>query len=411
LAPGAPDVTINGVTRRATPRRAHPDRSFRPTAVFGFALVHLLALGVFFVGFSWQGVLLCLGSYYLRMFAITAGFHRYFSHRSYRLSRVPQFLLALLGQTAAQKGVLWWAAHHRHHHKFSDLPQDLHSPVQDGFWWSHIGWILSGQFDETRLDLIPDFAKFPELRWLDRNQYAPALLYGLASYLLFGWTGLFWGFFLSTVLLWHGTFSINSVMHVFGRRVFPTRDQSRNSMIFALVTMGEGWHNNHHYYPSSAAQGFVWWQVDFSYYLLWLLERARLVKALRRAPSAAASRILDAARTTKSRLDAAWDAAGESAADRIEQLSKRWDEIGERARASAHEALADLEAARANAAQRVEALQREYFSALERAGSAAEKRLDELRAEIDRARQQLAETLERLVSAAEARLVPSPTLA
>ncbi len=397
------------MSARVGARRAHADRSFRPSSAFGFALVHLLALGVLAVGYSWKGVLLCIGSYYLRMFAITAGFHRYFAHRSYRLSRLPQFLLAFLGQTAAQKGVLWWAAHHRHHHKFSDLPQDLHSPVQDGFFWSHIGWILSGQFEETRLDLIPDFAKFPELRWLNRNQYAPVLLYALAAWLLFGWTGFFWGFCLSTVLLWHGTFSINSVMHVFGKRVFPTRDQSRNSMIFALVTMGEGWHNNHHYYPSSAAQGFVWWQVDASYYLLWLLERAKLVKGLRRAPSAAVTKVLDTERTTKSRLDAALDAAGDGAADRIERLSKRWDEIAERARSSAQEALAELEAARANAARRVEVLQEEYFAALDRAGTAAEKRLEELRAEIDRARLHLAETLDRLVAAGEERLGPSPT--
>jgi stearoyl-CoA desaturase (Delta-9 desaturase) len=400
---------MEAMSSRVGAHRAHADRSIRFSAAFGFALVHVLALGVFAVGFSWKGVLLCVGSYALRMFAITAGFHRYFAHRSYRLSRVPQFLLAFLGQTSAQKGVLWWAAHHRHHHKFSDLPQDLHSPVQDGFWWSHIGWILSGQYEETRLDLIPDFAKFPELRWLDRNQYAPVFLYGFASWVLFGWTGLFWGFFLSTVLLWHGTFSINSVMHVFGKRVFPTRDQSRNSMIFALVTMGEGWHNNHHYYPSSAAQGFAWWQVDVSFYLLWLLERVRLVKGLRRAPSAAVTKVLDAARTSKSRLDAALDAAGEGAADRIERLSKRWDEIADRARASAQEALAELEAARASAAHRVEALQEEYFTALDRAGSAAEKHLEELRAEIDRARLQLAETLDRLVSTAEARLGSSPS--
>ena len=389
------------MTSRVGARWAHADRSIRLSAIVGFALVHVLALGVFAVGFSWTGVLLCVGSYYLRMFAITAGFHRYFAHRTYRLSRLPQFLLAFLGQTAAQKGVLWWAAHHRHHHKYSDLPQDLHSPVQDGFYWSHIGWILSGQFEETRLDLIPDFAKFPELRWLDRNQYAPVLLYAFASWAVFGWTGLFWGFFLSTVFLWHGTFSINSVMHVFGRRVFPTRDQSRNSMIFAFVTMGEGWHNNHHYYPSSAAQGFVWWQVDATYYLLWLLERVRLVKGLRRAPSAVVTKVLDAARAAQSRLDAAWNAAGGNVAERIDRLSKRWDEIGERAKANTAEALADLEAARASAAQRVEALQEEYFAALDRAGTAAEKRLEELRSEIDRARQHLAETLDRLVAAAE----------
>src|SRR5664279_1344947 len=187
-----------------------PQHVVRPSAVAGFLLVHVAAIaGVVFVGFSWTGVALCVASYYLRMFAITAGFHRYFSHRSYRLARVPQFLLAFLGQTSAQKGVLWWAANHRHHHKYSDRPEDIHSPLQKGFWWSHMGWILARDHADSDPSGIPDFAKYPELVWLDRNQYVPTLLYGVALYFAFGWTGLFYGYFLSTVLLWHGTFSIN----------------------------------------------------------------------------------------------------------------------------------------------------------------------------------------------------------
>jgi stearoyl-CoA desaturase (delta-9 desaturase) len=386
--------------RGAAVRRAHPDRSIRLSAAFGFLLVHLLALGVFAVGFSWKGVALCLGSYYFRMFFVTAGFHRYFAHRTYRLGRGPQFLLAFLAQTSAQKGVLWWAGHHRHHHKWSDTPKDLHSPLQDGFFWSHIGWILSGQFDETELSLIPDFGKLPELRWLDRNQYAPVLLYALATWLLFGWTGLFWGFFLSTVLLWHGTFAINSLMHVFGRRVFPTRDTSRNSFILALVTMGEGWHNNHHYYPSSAAQGFRWWQVDATFYLLWLLERARIVKDLRRAPAPAATE--SALQAARARIEA----AGEELAERIEQLSRRWDELADRARASAAEAVADLEEARLNALRRLEVLQADYTAAVERAGSRTGKRLAALHEEIDWTREHLAGVLASLVETAERALSP-----
>ncbi len=381
---------------------AHQDRSIRPAAAIGFLLVHVLALGVFFVGFSWTGVALCLGSYYLRMFAITAGLHRYFAHRTYRLGRTPQFLLALLAQTSAQKGVLWWAAHHRHHHKWSDTPKDLHSPLQDGFWWSHIGWILSGRYDETNLALIPDFAKFPELRALDRNQYAPVLVYALAAWAVFGWTGLFWGFFLSTVLLWHGTFFINSLTHVFGRRAFPTNDTSRNSFLLAVVTMGEGWHNNHHYYPSSAAQGFRWWQLDVTYYVLWLLERIRIVKGLRPAPSPAViTSALPAART---RLEA----AGDEMAERIERLSRRWDELADRARSSAQEAVTDLEEARRNAVRRLELLQAEYGAAMDRAGSRAEKRLAKMREEIDRTRMHLAEVLATLVETAEGALSRAP---
>jgi stearoyl-CoA desaturase (delta-9 desaturase) len=365
----------------------------RFTAVFGFALVHVAAVaGVAILGVSWKGVALAVGSYYLRMFAITAGFHRYFSHRSYRLGRVPQFLLALLGQTAAQKGVLWWASNHRHHHKYSDTPEDIHSPKQDGFWWSHIGWILSGRYDETDFSRIPDLAKFPELRWLDRNQYAATMVYGILSWLLFGWTGLVWGYFVATVFLWHGTFTINSVMHVFGRRVFPTTDTSRNSMIFALVTMGEGWHNNHHFYPSSAAQGFRWWQLDASFYLLWAGEKLGLVKSLRRAPAA----------PVIARLLAGAGAAGTHlAADAADALTARWEEIRSAASVAAHAALVELEAARLRASARLERLQEDYAAARARAGAAAEHTLEELRAEIESARRELHETLRRLVEQAE----------
>ena len=263
---------------------APPSRRIRAASLAGFLVVHVAALGVFALGFSWKGIALCLGSYYLRMFAVTAGFHRYFSHRTYRLSRVPQFLLAVLGQTAAQKGVLWWASHHRHHHRYSDRPEDIHSPMQGGFWWAHIGWILSPDYEKTDYSRVPDLAKYPELVWLDQHEYLATILYGVALYLGFGPVGLFYGYFLSTVFLWHGTFTINSVMHLFGRRVFATTDDSRNSFLFSLLTMGEGWHNNHHWAPGSAAQGFRWWEIDPSYYLLWLGERLGLVKNLNRPP-------------------------------------------------------------------------------------------------------------------------------
>ncbi len=370
------------------PARPH---HVRLVAASGFALVHVAAVvGVAVVGLSWKGVALAVASYYLRMFAITAGFHRYFSHKSYRLARVPQFLLAVLGQTAAQKGVLWWASNHRHHHKYSDTPEDIHSPKQDGFWWSHIGWILSGKYDATDFSRIPDLARFPELRWLDRNQYAATMLYALLTWAAFGWTGLVWAYFVATVFLWHGTFTINSVMHVFGRRVFPTNDTSRNSMIFALATMGEGWHNNHHFYPSSAAQGFRWWQLDASYYLLWLGEKAGVVKGLRRAPTPAViARLTAGARAPKLAFDAA------------DALATRWEEIRSAASVAAHAALVELEAARLRASARLERLQEDYAAARARAGAAAEQKLEELRAEIEGTRRDLHDTLQRLVEQAE----------
>lgn len=261
---------------------------FHLSSIIGFTIIHLSALGVFALGFSWRGVVLCLVSYWVRMFGVTAGFHRYFSHRAYRMNRFWQFMMAFLAMTSAQKGVLWWAATHRHHHRYSDQPEDLHSPVQQGFWWSHIGWILARDEGEPDFSRIPDLVKYPELRWLEKNQYVPTMLYAVALALLFGPEGLVYGYFLSTVLLWHGTFAINSVMHVFGKRVYDTADDSRNSMIFALLTLGEGWHNNHHHAPGSAAQGFHWWQIDVSYYGLLLLEKLRIVSALNRAPQASA---------------------------------------------------------------------------------------------------------------------------
>lgn len=373
----------------------------RPAAVAGFALVHVASLGVLAVGFSWEGVALCLGSYYLRMFAITAGFHRYFSHRSYHLGRVSQFVMAFLGQTSAQKGVLWWASNHRHHHRYSDRPEDIHSPRQRGFWWSHMGWILAADHEETEESRIPDLLKFPELRWLDRNAYLATMLYALALYFAFSWTGLFYGYFLSTVLLWHGTFTINSVMHVFGKRVFATSDDSRNSMIFALVTMGEGWHNNHHHYPGSAAQGFRWWQIDMSYYLLWLGERVGLVTNLRRVPERLRRSASETFLETRARFDAALDAAGTRMGERVEQLSRRWEEMRDAARLSAHEAVVDLEAKRVHAAERLAALQADYAARKAEVAAAADQRLAELRAEIERLRAYLEEILSKLIEAAE----------
>lgn len=375
-------------------------RDIRPTAATGFAIVHLLALGIFWVGFSWTGVALCIGSYYLRMFAITAGFHRYFSHRTYKLNRFWQFMLALLGQTAAQKGVLWWAAHHRHHHKYSDQPEDIHSPIQRGFWWSHIGWILADDHHSTDYSKVSDLTKYPELRWLNRHQYFATVVYAIALFLAFGWTGLFYGYFLSTVLLWHGTFSINSVMHVFGRRVFETEDDSRNSMIFALVTMGEGWHNNHHYYPGSAAQGFRWWQVDASYYLLKLASLFGIVRSLRGAPTGA----------QLSRQRVSVEEAQAEVNEKIEALSQRWSELRHTVRVAADHALFDLEQRRVKAVATLDVLQAEYAAARTRAGKAADLRMRELAQEIERVRLQLADTLERLVSAAQG-FAPEATFA
>lgn len=248
-----------------------------------FFIVHLLPLAVLYTGMRWRDAALCVALYYGRMFFITAGYHRYFAHRGYKLGRVMQFLMALGGTTAVQKGPLWWAGNHRVHHKFSDTERDVHSP-KHGFLWSHVGWILCSRYDRTPVEAIKDFAKYPELRFLDRYHLLAPIALGAACFFAGGASALFGGFFLSTVLLWHGTFTINSLAHVFGRRRFATSDTSKNSLILALITMGEGWHNNHHYFPTTANQGFYWFEVDMSYYLLKLMSFVGLARDLRRPP-------------------------------------------------------------------------------------------------------------------------------
>jgi stearoyl-CoA desaturase (delta-9 desaturase) len=248
-----------------------------------FFTVHLLPLLVIFTGISRTAMLLFAVTYFGRMFIITAGYHRYFAHKSYRLNRFWQFVLAYLCTTAAQKGPLWWSGHHRNHHKFSDTPRDIHSP-RSGFWWSHVGWILSNRYSETPYEDIKDFAKYPELVWLNKHDWVGPWSLGVVCFLIGGWSGLVVGLFASTVLLWHTTFLVNSAAHVFGRRRYETEDTSRNSLLIALVTGGEGWHNNHHRYQSSARQGFRWWQIDTTYYGLWLLSKIGIVKDLRPVP-------------------------------------------------------------------------------------------------------------------------------
>ncbi len=260
------------------------DRSINWLKSLPFILMHLAVFTVFFVHFSWSSVLLCLALYYVRMFTITAGYHRYFAHRTYKMGRIPQFLMAWVGSTAIQKGVLWWAANHRIHHRYSDQPGDVHSPKQQGFWWSHVGWILSEKHAKTQWEQIKDLAQYPELRWINKYHLVPVVSYALVVLWLGGWSAFVWGFVISTILLWHGTFMINSVMHLWGSRRYITSDTSRNNFLLALITLGEGWHNNHHCYISSANQGFFWWEIDISYYVLKILSWLHIVRDLRKAP-------------------------------------------------------------------------------------------------------------------------------
>ena len=266
--------------------------------VVPFIGLHLACLGVIWVGVSAFAVGVAVALYLLRMFAITGFYHRYFSHKTFRTSRAAQFLFALIGAASVQRGPLWWAAHHRNHHRHSDTPLDVHSPKVHGFWRSHAGWFLTRSGFRTDWDRVRDLARFPELRWIDRFDTLVPVALAVALYALgallervapaLGTSGpqlLVWGFFVSTVVLFHATVTINSLAHRFGHRRFETRDDSRNNGWLALLTFGEGWHNNHHFFPGSARQGFRWWEIDLTYYGLRALAWVRVVHDLRPVPA------------------------------------------------------------------------------------------------------------------------------
>ncbi|MDE0481174.1 MAG: acyl-CoA desaturase [Candidatus Poribacteria bacterium] len=252
--------------------------------VLPFIIFHLTCFAIIWVDVQPVDWIICGALYVIRMFGITAGFHRYFSHRSFKTSRVFQFFLAFLGQSSAQRGTLWWAAKHREHHKYSDTEQDIHSPVKHGFWHSHVLWIFSKRGRTVDYSIIKDFRKYPELVWLDKWERLPPFLLAILVFAIAGWSGLIVGFFLSTVFLFHGTFTINSLSHVFGKQSYVTGDNSRNNLFLAIITLGEGWHNNHHHFPSATQQGFHWWQIDVTYYILKTLSVFRIVWDLRSPP-------------------------------------------------------------------------------------------------------------------------------
>jgi stearoyl-CoA desaturase (delta-9 desaturase) len=268
-----------------------------------FILLHIMCFGVIWVGWSWIAVAVAAGLYFIRMFAITGFYHRYFSHNSFSANRFWQLIFAIMGNSSVQRGPLWWAAHHRHHHRYADQEDDPHSPARRGFWYSHIGWLTTRGNFPTRKEYVRDWARYPELLWLNRFDTVVPILLAISLFALgevlsslapqLGTSGpqmLIWGFFISTVLLFHGTCTINSLDHMIGSRRYNTPDTSRNNGLLALITLGEGWHNNHHHYPIAARQGFYWWEIDITYYLLMLLSWLGIARNLRPVPEAVRSR-------------------------------------------------------------------------------------------------------------------------
>lgn len=270
------------ITRRSTP----------------FLLLHLLPLAAFWLPFrSWM-ILVALFTYVVMLFGVTGGYHRYFSHRSYKAGRKMQFVLAWIAQLSAQKGVLWWSAHHRHHHAHSDHECDVHSPKRHGFLWSHMGWILDEQWEPTDLERVRDLARFPELVWISKWHLVPATVWVLSLIGIGVATGYplalpLWGYFIPVVFAWHATFCINSLAHVFGSRIYPTKDTSRNSLFLAIITLGEGWHNNHHFYQRCAAQGWHWYQLDITYLILRSLQAVGLLSGVSGPPEQVRERTID----------------------------------------------------------------------------------------------------------------------
>ena len=259
--------------------------------------LHTACIGVLWVGWSWTAVLTAMGLYLVRMFAITGFYHRYFSHKAFKTGRLWQFVFAVLGNASVQRGPIWWAAHHRHHHRYTDQENDVHSPLQHGFWWSHIGWLTSRANFPTPKKYVKEWLDYPELVWLNRfDTVVPIILAGLlyvAGELLAGYAPrlgtngpqmLVWGFFISSVVLLHATVTINSLDHMYGSRRYATADTSRNNPLLAVLTLGEGWHNNHHHYAVTARQGFFWWEIDITYYILVLLSWLGIVRDLRPLP-------------------------------------------------------------------------------------------------------------------------------
>jgi len=262
-----------------------------------FILLNLSCLLVFYVGFSWVAFSVAAFLWFIRVFSIGAFYHRYFSHRTYKANRFWQFIFAVMGNSSAQRGPLWWAAHHRHHHVASDEPEDAHSPIQHGFWWSHMGWFLSEKNYHYNRTRVADLAKFPELVFLDKYDGLVPMLLGLSLFCLGAYLNHFhpglhtngfqltvWGFSISTIAVFNTTVLINSVSHVWGSKRFKTKDNSHNSFLLAMLTLGEGWHNNHHHYPSTARQGFKWWEIDITYYILKLMEKLHIVSHVRNVP-------------------------------------------------------------------------------------------------------------------------------
>ncbi len=269
--------------------------SWSIVSIFRTVLFHTSIILLFYVGYSLTSLSVCLLSFIIRMFAIAGGYHRYFSHRSYNISRVFQFILAFLGTTTGQKGPLSWATSHMKHHCSSDKAGDPHSPKLQSIGYAHLGWLWRQNALPTDRKFVQRFQQYPEIVFLNRfHTIGPVTLIcflALLGYLLdqsypelntSRGQLIAWGFIVPTLLILHGTCLINSVSHYCGSQRFRDGDESRNVWWLFPIALGENWHNNHHHRPSSANTSCVWWEIDVVYYIICLLEAAGLIWDVRR---------------------------------------------------------------------------------------------------------------------------------
>ncbi|MBI3315954.1 MAG: fatty acid desaturase [Candidatus Omnitrophica bacterium] len=239
--------------------------------------MHVGALAGIFT-FSWKALGVCVFLWWLTGgIGICLGFHRYFTHRSFTTSRPVEYFLAVMGCLAGEAGPISWVAAHRYHHTYSDTDKDPHSPLK-GFLWAHFTWLFGREDVLAKSDsckrFTPDMAKDPFLVWLDKFHMLPAAVLAGVLVVLGGWPFLVWGMFVRSVLVYHSTWFVNSASHIWGYRSFQTQEMSRNNWWVALLSFGEGWHNNHHAFQRSARHGMRWWEVDLTYrtiQLLWAL--------------------------------------------------------------------------------------------------------------------------------------------
>jgi fatty-acid desaturase len=265
---------------------AEKKRPVNWSMTFLMAAFHIGAIAAFF-NFTWPALAVAI---FLWWFAgslgIGIGYHRLLTHRGFKAPRFVEYFLTTCGALALQGGPIAWVANHRQHHSLAERAGDPHSP-REGFWWSHMGWITNGVSDHREIESngrrVPDLSSDSFHTWISRWNYIPQIILAALLYAMGGMPFVLWGIFVRVVFSWHATCFVNSAAHVWGRRRFETLDNSRNNWWVALMTFGEGWHNNHHAHPSSARHGLAWFEIDINWYGIWILRKLRLVDKVRLA--------------------------------------------------------------------------------------------------------------------------------